>query len=74
MQELEMKLDAATANRDQLRRKLDRRLEIIEELKQKVVDLYTCRRIDLRHQVPETKAEAEREIQTMKRTHETKWR
>jgi hypothetical protein len=33
MQELQARLDAATGNRDRLRRQLDRRLEIIEELK-----------------------------------------
>jgi hypothetical protein len=38
MQELEARPDPATGNRDRLSRKLDRRLEIIEELKQKVVN------------------------------------
>jgi hypothetical protein len=33
------RLDAATGNRDRLRRKSDQRLEITEELKQNVVDL-----------------------------------
>jgi hypothetical protein len=58
--EFQARLDAATGNRDRLRRELDRRLETIEELKQKVVDPV--------HQVSETKAEAEKEIQRMKRT------
>jgi hypothetical protein len=53
------------ARRRWLRWELDRRLEIIEELKQKGVDLT--------HQVAETKAEAEREMQTMERLHQAKW-
>jgi chromosome segregation ATPase len=65
-QELQVRLDAATGNRDRLKRELDRRLEIIEELNQKV--------IDLTHQAAETKAEAEREMQTMKRNHQAEVR
>jgi predicted nucleic acid-binding Zn-ribbon protein len=65
MYELQARHDAVTDNRDRLRRELDRRLTIIKELKQKVVDL--------RHQMAETKAEAERKMQTLKRTHQAKW-
>jgi hypothetical protein len=39
MWELQAMLDAATGNCNRLRRELDRRLEVIEEQKQKVVDL-----------------------------------
>jgi hypothetical protein len=39
MQEPQVRLDAATGDRDPLRRELDQRLEIIEQLKQKVVNL-----------------------------------
>jgi hypothetical protein len=39
VQELQATLDAATGNHDQLRLELDRKLEIIEDLKRKVVDL-----------------------------------
>jgi hypothetical protein len=39
MEELQTRLGAAMGSRDRLRRELDRRLEIIEEPKQKVVDL-----------------------------------
>jgi hypothetical protein len=42
MQELQARLDAATGNHDRLRQELDRRLEIIKEVKQKVVDLSNC--------------------------------
>jgi hypothetical protein len=41
MHELQARLDAATGNRDQVRRELDRRLQTIDELKQKVVYLST---------------------------------
>jgi hypothetical protein len=59
MQELQTRLDAGTGNRDRLRGKLDRRLEIIEALKQKAVDGWTCRLINLKHETAETKAETE---------------
>jgi hypothetical protein len=39
MQELHARVDAAKGNRNRLTRELDQRLEIIEELKHKVVDL-----------------------------------
>jgi chromosome segregation ATPase len=65
-QELQTRLDAATGSRDRMKRELDRRLEIIEELNQKV--------IDLTHQAAEAKEEAEREMQTMKRAHQTEVR
>jgi hypothetical protein len=65
MQDLQARLDAATGNRDRLRRELDWRLEIIEELKQKVVDLM--------HYVAETKVEADKEMQMMTRSYQAKW-
>jgi predicted nucleic acid-binding Zn-ribbon protein len=65
IQESEARLEAATRNCDWLRRELDRRPEIIEELKQKVVDLT--------HHVAETKAEAEKEMQAIKSTHHAIW-
>jgi hypothetical protein len=39
MQELQARLNGALGNHNRLRWELDRRLEIIEELKQRVVDL-----------------------------------
>jgi hypothetical protein len=39
----------------------------------RVIEAEDCGLVDLTHQVVERKAEAEREMHTMKRPHQAKW-
>jgi predicted nuclease with TOPRIM domain len=61
--ELQLKLDTTIKHKDSLESELTRRVAIIEELNQKV--------IDLTHQAANAKSDAEREIQQLKRNHVT---